>query len=444
MIRKASQEKKGKGRGIPGFQVIEEECVWMKAGVVNFHLCDNHYDCLHCAFDQSMRRALDAQSAPKGNGTVTDWAKEMRKKYPGPSKPCRYFLTGQIGPPGQCARDYDCDGCPIDMELGYEPLRRHIEVERYAQELTRKDREKIGPAVSQEEQCVWMKAGIINFRHCDQEYDCYRCGFDRSMRQAMGEGMLSQEVRDALLWTRQLETQYHIVPAPCIHALTGRVDPSTRCDHPGQCHHCDIHQRLMAEKPVQPVSEPHYVPVAGCRMADGYYYHFGHTWARMEEEGNVKIGLDEFAAKLFGRPKKMELPPPGAALKQGEVGWLMIRNGHRAAIRSPLSGNVLAVNTEAAERPEIIHGDPYETGWLFTLKPLALQDELQGLYFGSEGVEWMENETRALLNALGPGYERLASTGGRLVDDLFGQVPGIDWDRLVEDFLHTGEKTVSI
>ena len=37
---------------IKGFQVLENECIWMKAGVINFKTCDQAYDCNDCAFDK--------------------------------------------------------------------------------------------------------------------------------------------------------------------------------------------------------------------------------------------------------------------------------------------------------------------------------------------------------------------------------------------------------
>lgn len=51
--------KKEKMR-IISFQVLEEECIWMKAGIVNFHLCDNAYDCRNCPFDKGMQRTMNA------------------------------------------------------------------------------------------------------------------------------------------------------------------------------------------------------------------------------------------------------------------------------------------------------------------------------------------------------------------------------------------------
>ena len=53
-----------KKKGIHGFQVVENECVWMKAGVVNFRICDNNYDCRSCAFDKGMMLAVSHGKEP--------------------------------------------------------------------------------------------------------------------------------------------------------------------------------------------------------------------------------------------------------------------------------------------------------------------------------------------------------------------------------------------
>ena len=47
---------------VVGFQVLSEECIWMRAGVVNYRICDNAFDCSTCAFDKGMRRAMASAS----------------------------------------------------------------------------------------------------------------------------------------------------------------------------------------------------------------------------------------------------------------------------------------------------------------------------------------------------------------------------------------------
>ena len=61
--------KKEKFR-VKGFQVLENECIWMKAGIVNFRLCDMAYDCFECKFDKGMTAVMKRQennTKPKTN-----------------------------------------------------------------------------------------------------------------------------------------------------------------------------------------------------------------------------------------------------------------------------------------------------------------------------------------------------------------------------------------
>lgn len=71
------------------------------------------------------------------------------------------------------------------------------------------------------------------------------------------------------------------------------------------------------------------------------------------------------------------------------------------------------------------------------LEPKAPKQNLKGLYFGEESLHWMEMEIRTLLELLGSDYEKLAATGGQVVDDLFGSGVDLSWDKLVKCFLRT-------
>ena len=71
---------------VVGFQVIENECIWMKAGVVNFHLCDNAYDCFTCPFDHAMRRAM-AGGEISNKDKASSWNAELSRKS-GRERPC--------------------------------------------------------------------------------------------------------------------------------------------------------------------------------------------------------------------------------------------------------------------------------------------------------------------------------------------------------------------
>ena len=163
--------------------------------------------------------------------------------------------------------------------------------------------------------------------------------------------------------------------------------------------------------------------------------------AGLVQDSRVRVGFDDFSTKVFGAVGQLTLPPLGETLKQGRVGWEFARNGHEAAVLSPVTGTVLAINHNVREHPEIIAADPYHAGWLLILEPDMPKRNLKGLFFGKESLTWIDNEVRELLSLMGSEYERLAATGGAPVNDIFGRFPEIGWDTLVHRFLKSSAAT---
>lgn len=301
----------------------------------------------------------------------------------------------------------------------------------------RKTRPRIQGFQVVENECIWMKAGVINFRLCDSAYDCNHCAFDKGMRRAMG--ITDKEPTESVApdWVRHLQKKYRGAALPCRHSLTGRVDAPKICTLNYECYHCAYDQMLDDIDINEPAGRPQIILAGGYRMAEDYYYHLGHGWARFEHGGRLRVGLDDFAVSLFGAFQGLELPPLGAAVLQNEVGWTFRRNGNEAAVLSPVSGRVLAVNQKAVAHPEIAHEDPYHHGWLFMVEPDFPTRNLKRLYYGEQSRKWMEREGQQLMALMGPEYERLAATGARPLRDVVGNVPELEWDNLARVFLRT-------
>jgi len=62
--------------------------------------------------------------------------------------------------------------------------------------------------------------------------------------------------------------------------------------------------------------QPNYV--AGFALPDNLRYHPGHTWALEESPTLVRVGLDDFAAKLLGKCDSIALPKRGQWIRQGQ------------------------------------------------------------------------------------------------------------------------------
>jgi len=293
-----------------------------------------------------------------------------------------------------------------------------------------------------EDKCVWMRAGVINLRLCDYDYDCYNCPFDQAMISAMDEKIAPDQVERQAYWLRHVNEKYKIASRPCIHFLSGRITSPEECSGNYKCDHCTVHELLEKEAHAGISVKSGYKNVSGYRMVEDYYYHFGHSWVHIEDDGRIKVGIDDFSSKVLGAANAINLPPKGVFLRQGEIGigYVLNRNDKKAPMQSPMSGTVCEVNDKVKKNPELVHDDPYHDGWLFMLDPANIKPDLEGLYSGKECFQWMEKESQNLHELLGPGYKQLAATGGEPIDDIVGYFPEISWDRLVRTLFRTAEK----
>jgi CheY-like chemotaxis protein len=117
-----------------------------------------------------------------------------------------------------------------------------------------------------------------------------------------------------------------------------------------------------------------------------------HTWVRIELNGMVRIGIDDFVQKIIGQIDEVELPRKGQNIKKGD-GLFVIRQGaRRVTIPSPVSGRVTSVNSELLYRAEVIKLKPYEFGWMCCLEPANLSEDLGSLRIGADAIAWYQAE----------------------------------------------------
>ncbi|MBW2018668.1 MAG: glycine cleavage system protein H [Deltaproteobacteria bacterium] len=300
-----------------------------------------------------------------------------------------------------------------------------------------------GLKITQDE-CIWMKAGVVNFRLCDMNYDCINCSFDKSMAKIVSEnqqkrsaGLELKTKKEHIRSWREHFSELDASQRQCRHMLSGRVAYKI-CANAFQCHQCEfdelIENELVTLDPISPVT---LTSVSGYSLAEGYYYHRGHSWALIDYGARIRVGLDDFVTRLFGPNKELELPSLGDEVVQNETGWVLKRDNHRAEMLSPIQGVVTAVNQKVLDTPELIHKYPYEMGWLFMVEPTKMKKNLKDLMSGQESAEWMQNEATRLRNLVAEEYGATASAGGFPVDDIYGNLPEIAWERLVHEFLLT-------
>jgi glycine cleavage system H protein len=103
-------------------------------------------------------------------------------------------------------------------------------------------------------------------------------------------------------------------------------------------------------------------------LPDDLKYARSHEWARKESDGNVRVGITDFAQQQLGDVVYVELPTVGRQVKAGE-GCAVIESVKAASdIYSPVSGEIIEVNQSLNDSPEAVNRDAYAS-WLFCVKP---------------------------------------------------------------------------
>ncbi len=88
-----------------------------------------------------------------------------------------------------------------------------------------------------------------------------------------------------------------------------------------------------------------------------------------EENGLLKIGVSEFAIDQLGDIVFVELVEKGSNLKKGETFGTIESVKAVEEVYLPFSGEVISVNEDVIDNPEILQNDPIGDGWLVIIKP---------------------------------------------------------------------------
>ncbi|MET7981756.1 glycine cleavage system protein GcvH [Streptomyces sp. NPDC005281] len=97
-------------------------------------------------------------------------------------------------------------------------------------------------------------------------------------------------------------------------------------------------------------------------------YAESHEWARKEKDGTITVGISDHAQKALGDVVFVELAKVGRVLAAGEDAGVVESVKAATDIYAPVGGEVIAVNEELTDSPELLNDDPYDS-WIFKLKP---------------------------------------------------------------------------
>lgn len=176
---------------------------------------------------------------------------------------------------------------------------------------------------------------------------------------------------------------------------------------------------------------------AGFEIPTGYEFHPGHTWVSDEGRQNARVGIDAFAAQLFGKIDRIETVELNRWVRQGQKLWTVTSEGRSIEMLSPIEGVVVSLNHNIIKNPDLLSSDPYKEGWICVVKSPDLATNMKNLIQGPLVAPWMQN-TLNRLNALASQFTpAMAQDGGVPIKGLLTQMDPATQERIVKEFFLT-------
>jgi len=125
------------------------------------------------------------------------------------------------------------------------------------------------------------------------------------------------------------------------------------------------------------------------------YYEKNHFWARDDGSGNIIIGASDFFQQLAGEIVFIELPMVGTKIEQSKSFSSLESGKWVGKLFAPFSGEIIEINEELEDSPELINESPYDEGWIAKIKPTDLDGEAGNLMkTGPDFEKFIDDESR--------------------------------------------------
>lgn len=129
------------------------------------------------------------------------------------------------------------------------------------------------------------------------------------------------------------------------------------------------------------------VAIGKCIILPELHYRVeDHSWVRFNDDGTVTVGITDVAEHMAGPvlhvyPRKKGLRKKGQSLATIESDkWV-------GPLKSPLTGEIIAVNPVLDKDPGVVNRSPYHEGWIVRLQPTNLDEERKDFLTGEAAVE---------------------------------------------------------
>lgn len=230
--------------------------------------------------------------------------------------------------------------------------------------------------------CEWVELGILSYKICDRNFDCENCPLDKALRGFLDESNIGN--RNTFNYFSSLD---HLVKI---------------------------------------------------KQSDSYFVCPKHTWVEIINPVEVKIGVDDVTAVVLGTIDRIEFPVINEKIFKDARCGEVFRGEHKFTISSPVNGRVTSVNIELEERPNQLTLDPLNKGWMITVEPDNLKQDLACCRNGDalfswylKEMKWVEHKLNESNKDINPNSNKPVIEDGVLSREYIKDLPDDYYENLV-------------
>jgi glycine cleavage system H lipoate-binding protein/ABC-type phosphate transport system substrate-binding protein len=179
----------------------------------------------------------------------------------------------------------------------------------------------------------------------------------------------------------------------------------------------------------------------------GLFYDKTHTWAFMEENGRVKIGINDFLQHITGSVTKIRMKGAGEKIRKGEKILTLMHQGKQLTIYSPVTGVIKQQNEALLTNPSKLNSAPYTNGWVYQIEPANWVREISFMFMADRFRDWMSDEFTRLKDFMAVVVnasqvrmpQPVLQDGGELTDHVLANLDPEVWEEFQSQFIDTSK-----
>jgi glycine cleavage system H lipoate-binding protein/ABC-type phosphate transport system substrate-binding protein len=179
----------------------------------------------------------------------------------------------------------------------------------------------------------------------------------------------------------------------------------------------------------------------------GLLFDRSHMWSFMEQNGTVKVGIDDYLHHVTGEITRIVLKQKGDFVRKGDEIVSLIRNGKHLTIYSPVSGIIREKNRKLEEDIHVLNTSHYDEGWIYRIEPLSWAAENTLLIMADKYKEVVSAEIHKLREFLAGlmNNERVRYAtvvlpdGGPLIDNPLADMGPEIWEEFQIKFIDSAK-----